>query len=284
MQAQHSHGALSRLPGAGPLVLCYHALSPDWPADLATTRDELAAHLDLLAGRGYRGVRFADAVAAGPRERLVAVTFDDAFVSVLRDGKPVLDALGWPGSVYVVTGSATVRRPVAWAGTERWLGSDWEHELQPLGWEELRGLAAAGWEVGSHTVSHPRLTALPDADLERELVDSRAVVEHELGAPCPTLAYPYGDVDDRVVAAARRSGYGAAGALPSSLARGGALQWPRIGIYNADRGARFRLKVSPALVRLRSSRAWDAVIAARRAAARRGAAAGAGAAAAGPAG
>jgi peptidoglycan/xylan/chitin deacetylase (PgdA/CDA1 family) len=255
------------MPGgrsAGPLVLCYHALSARWPADLSVTPDAFGNQMELLAARGYRGVTFAEAIRARPGTRVVAVTFDDAFSSVLRHARPVLDALGFAGSVYVVTGSTGDDRPTAWAGTDRWLGGPFEAELEALGWDELRQLADAGWEIGSHTATHPHLTELDDEALERELATSRAVVEDRLGRPCPTLAYPYGDVNDRVVAAARRAGYDAAGALPSGLSGDDPLRWPRIGIYHGDSGARYRLKVAPSVVRLRSSAAWDAVRAARR--------------------
>jgi peptidoglycan/xylan/chitin deacetylase (PgdA/CDA1 family) len=259
---------MTRGRSAGPLVLCYHALSPDWPADLSVTPDEFARQMELLAARGYRGVTFADAVRARPGERVVAVTFDDAYRSVLEHARPVLDGLGFTASVYVVTGSSGDDRPLAWPGTDRWLGGPHEHELEALDWHELAELAGAGWEIGSHTATHPRLTTIADRDLDRELSTSRVVIEARVGRPCPTLAYPYGDVDERVVAAARRAGYEAAGALPSALSGADPLRWPRIGIYNADRGLRYRLKVAPSVVRLRSSAAWDAVLAARRVRAR----------------
>jgi peptidoglycan/xylan/chitin deacetylase (PgdA/CDA1 family) len=249
---------------AGPLVLCYHALSDQWPADLSTTPREFTRQMELLAARGYRGTTFAEAVRAQPGDRLVAVTFDDAFRSVLDHARPVLDRLGFAASVYAVTGRSGDDRPLAWDGTDRWLGGPHEGELEPMGWDQLAELAAAGWEIGSHTATHPHLTRLGDAELDRELSVSRAVIEERLGRPCPTLAYPYGDVDERVVAAARRAGYDAAGALPSALAGADPLRWPRIGIYHADRGVRYRLKVAPAVIRLRSSAAWDAVLAARR--------------------
>ena len=64
------------------------------------------------------------------------------------------------------------------------------------------------------------------------------------GRPCESIAYPYGDHDDRVVEAARRAGYVAAGTLPSRLDERGPLRFPRVGVYYGDDERRFRLKVS----------------------------------------
>ena len=232
-----------------PLVLCYHALSPGWPAALATTVERFAAQLEHLAGRGYQGVTFTDAVERRPR-RAVAVTFDDAFASVWRLARPVLDGLGWPATVFVPTDFPGERRPLAWAGTEQWLRTPHRDELEPMGWEELRALQAAGWEIGSHTCSHPRLTTLTDAELDRELRVSRERGIEELGA-CASIAYPYGDVDRRVVDAAAAAGYRAGAALPAVPHAARALEWPRVGVYHVDDLRRFRLKCSPLVRRLR---------------------------------
>ncbi len=62
-------------------------------------------------------------------------------------------------------------------------------------------------ELGSHTLSHPDLRALDDAELEHELVGSKQAIEELTGEPCPTLAYPYGIYDERVVRAAGEAGY-----------------------------------------------------------------------------
>ena len=71
----------------------------------------------------------------------------------------------------------------------------------------LAELADAGWEVGSHTRSHPRLPQVDDAALARELGDSRELIAERLGRPCESIAYPYGDFDERVVRATAAAGY-----------------------------------------------------------------------------
>jgi peptidoglycan/xylan/chitin deacetylase (PgdA/CDA1 family) len=233
------------------LVLCYHALSPDWPAALSTTPERFREQLELLIARGYRPATFAQALAAPAAGRTFAVTFDDAYRSVLERARPIMDELDVPGTVFVPTDWPDREEPMRWPGIDQWLGGPHEHELLCLRWDELRALAGAGWEVGSHTCSHPHLTALDDAALERELAVSRELCSEKGGAPCRSIAYPYGDVDARVVEAARSAGYELGASLPKRFASRDPLDWPRVGVYNADDLRRFKLKVSPLIRRIR---------------------------------
>jgi peptidoglycan/xylan/chitin deacetylase (PgdA/CDA1 family) len=234
------------------LVLCYHAVSPTWPAALAISPARLERQLRFLVRRGYRGATFSQAVAQRPFERTVVVTFDDSYRSTLTLGKPVLDRLGLPGTVFVPTSYAG-GGPMVWPGIDMWAGGPHEHELHPMSWDELAGLSAAGWEIGSHTVSHPRLTACSDERLGAELAGSREACRDSLGVPCDSIAYPYGDVDARVVHATEAAGYTAAAALPARLHRERPLEWPRVGVYRIDALPRFAVKTTR-LVRRRRHR------------------------------
>jgi peptidoglycan/xylan/chitin deacetylase (PgdA/CDA1 family) len=235
------------------LVLCYHALSDRWNAALSTTPERFAAQLELLERRGYRGITFAEAVKSAPRGKAVAVTFDDAFRSVNRLGEPILARLGWPATVFVPTDYAGTERPMAWPGIDHW-GGELAGELMPMSWEELGALGARGWEIGSHTCSHPRLTRLDDGTLDDELRRSKDVCEDRLGRSCESIAYPYGDHDLRVVEAARWTGYQAGCTLPKRMRARDPLRWPRVGVYHVDDLRRFKLKVSPLVRRLRALR------------------------------
>ena len=237
---------------ADVLVLCYHAVSERWPADLAVTPGALEQQLADLLSRGYAGATFREAMEAPPARKTVAVTFDDAYRSVAELAFPILARLGLPATVFVPTDFPVAGRPMAWPGIDGWLGGPHEEELVGLSWTELEGLADAGWEVGSHTCSHPRLTQLDGTALHGELRESRAECETRLGRPCLSLAYPYGDVDARVVAAAGEAGYRFAAGLPEGRYVRSPLAWPRVGIYQADSLGRFRRQTSPWTRRLKA--------------------------------
>ncbi|HWU76443.1 MAG TPA: polysaccharide deacetylase family protein [Rhodanobacter sp.] len=100
------------------------------------------------------------------------------------------------------------------------LASDWRMpreqphpNCQPMNWQQLREMHAAGFEIGSHGVHHRMLAKLPQQELEFELRESKAVLERELGAPASLIAYPVGGYtafDDRVIDATISAGYQAA--------------------------------------------------------------------------
>jgi len=242
--------------GTDVLVLCYHAVSEDWDADLSVSPAQLESQVQLMLSRGYRGATFHDAVYAPPSPKAFAVTFDDAFRSVIELGFPILSRLGVPGTVFVPTSFTGSDAPMSWPGIDHWLDGPHASELVPMSWEELASLAEAGWEIGAHTLTHPHLTELDDASLARELEESRRDCESNLGQPCRSFAYPYSDEDDRVVRATGDAGFSAACTLPACMHAAVPLHWPRVGVYREDDGLRFRLKTSPTLLRLRAGRDW----------------------------
>lgn len=229
------------------VVLCYHALSEDWPADLAVRPARFERQIELMLERGYEPSTFTKAMTSeSPRKRLV-VTFDDAFRSVLERALPVLQPLGVSATVFAVSGFLRSGRSLSWDGIEHWHDGPYGDQLRGMSSTELRELAKLGWEIGSHTRTHPHLRRLTDADLADELLSSRSQLAEDTGRECSSVAYPYGDVDRRVVAAARAAGYRTGAALPGRAHLKSELEWPRIGVYRKDDERRFKLKVSRAV-------------------------------------
>lgn len=247
------------------LVLGYHAVSWTWPDSLALRPDRLAEQLAWLLQRGYRGVTLSQALLGEAIGKTFAVTFDDGFRSVLVEGLPVLASHGIPGTIFPSVRYIDSERPPVGPALRHWLGGPYEDELMGLSWEDLRHLLDAGWEVGSHTISHPYLTELDDDALDWELQGSRDRFERELGRPCLTLAYPSGDHDARVVAAARRSGYAVACTLPRRFPSRPELHaWPRVSVSRGDDLRTFRIKTSRTTRRLRTMPFWTALDTGRR--------------------
>lgn len=96
-----------------------------------------------------------------------------------------------------------------------------------LRWDQVREMAAAGIEFGSHTVSHPVLARVgSDTQLREELVDSRRAIEQATGRPVVAFAYPVGGAgafDARVLHAVRDAGYRVAFSYRAGLNRIAAL-------------------------------------------------------------
>jgi peptidoglycan/xylan/chitin deacetylase (PgdA/CDA1 family) len=221
------------------LVLCYHAVSEAWPDDLAIPPDVLVGQIRKLLARGFVPGTADDALAG---RRIFHVTFDDAYRE-LRRVLPDLRQLGLSVTIFACPSFADDGRPFDVPElTER--TRTFQDEVRTMNWNELRESASMGVDIGSHTVSHSHLTRLGDLELKHELEVSKERIEDELRRPCRFLAYPYGEQDGRVRAAARSAGYEGAFALRAR--RGDPYAIPRVDIYRSDGRLRFALKTSVA--------------------------------------
>ena len=222
------------------VVLCYHAISDTWPHALAVSPRAFARQLRSLLARGFRPASADGEVDGGGR--VLHVTFDDAFASVERV-MPLLARHSMPCTVFACPDFADTGRTFAVPELAADARSH-PHDLETLDWDGLRRLAARGVEIGSHTLTHPRLPELDDAELERELRASRERIEAELQRPCRFLSYPYGAEDPRVREAARAAGYESAFGLPGVVRPADPFSLPRVGIYRKDGLLRATLKTS----------------------------------------
>jgi len=233
-----------------PLVLCYHAVSETWADPLAVRPAVLERQVRTLIWRGYRPVRAAETLSG--HGRLLHVTFDDAYRSIMG-AIPRLDQLGVPSTVFACASYADDGRPLDVPELLTEVEANPE-ELATMDWDHLRGLVERQVEIGSHTLTHPHLTELSDSELNEELRTSRERLEDKLGRPCRFLAYPYGEHDARVRAAARLAGYEAAFALPGREGDPIDLyEVPRVGIWRKDGDFRATLKTTAAVRRLARS-------------------------------
>jgi peptidoglycan/xylan/chitin deacetylase (PgdA/CDA1 family) len=248
-EARRDDGGLS-VGASAVLILCYHAVSPNWRTPLAVTPEALERQLRHVLRCGY--VPRTLSAALGAQGRSVVVSFDDAFESVRELALPVMRPLGIPGTLFVPTDFAAEGSLMTWSELARWQGTEYEDELRCMGWNEIREVAEAGWEIGSHTASHPNLTAISAAQQKEELERSRAACEEALQRPCSTLAYPFGAHDDTVVEAAVAAGYEAG----VTRSRRDLLRLSREGVYRETPWRNFRLASSPLLGRVRGTPAY----------------------------
>ena len=153
------------------VILCYHgiarATAADDPEFLRVDPDRFREQVDFLARSGFAFVTVAELASrldgGPPPAGLAALSFDDGLADNHEVLLPILRRYGIPASVYVITGQ--IGRPYPWmpahAGARLMTES------------ELRDLAAAGVELGAHTVTHPDLSTLGRDECLREMIDSR---------------------------------------------------------------------------------------------------------------
>jgi len=194
--------------------------------------------LRWLRRRGYRFTNVAELPHVEPAQKCVLLTFDDGTEDNHRVAFPILQEHGVTATIFVVAG--LLGRANAYPGSS----VDGGHTIMTAG--QVAEMAAAGIEFGSHTCMHHSLPSLSDDELQRELVDSRRIIESIVGREALAIAYPYGHYDERVKAAAQRAGYRFA--CTTERGRNDDLADPlalrRIPMTNAVRGTRLAYRLS----------------------------------------
>lgn len=180
-----------QVPSVG-VVLYYHAVPIHW-------RAAFARQLDLLC---QQTVVWALDAPTPTAPHWAGISFDDAYVSVLENAVPELVCRNLPFTVFVPTGSLG-QRPTWVRCSDHPL---WKEEVMSA--KQLAALARLpGVNLGSHTVTHPRLTQLSRAAVEGELHDSKSALEDIVGRPVLMLSFPHGAWNATVVECARAVGY-----------------------------------------------------------------------------
>ncbi len=229
------------------VFLGYHSVTEDGPPYLSLRPRTFERQLDLLHGAGFRSGTAATLrrIVAGERlsGRHAFLTFDDGFADTVTTALPLMSERALTGMVFVLPAHLDGGAPLDWpevAGE----ASRRPALMRSMDWAMLEQLVEAGWDVGSHTMSHPRLPNLSDEELTQELLDSRRAIEARLGR-CDLLAYPFGAWDERVAAAVAASGYSFAFTLPfGGQTTATPLSIPRVTIDDRDTPWRFRAKLS----------------------------------------
>ena len=177
-------------------ILMYHVIA-DPPADapypdLYVSERDFAGQMRWLARRGYQAVtqrqvwnHWHRGGALPPKP--VVISFDDGYRSVADAAWPHLQRRSWPAVL-----NLTVKNLHVSGGLSQY---------------RVRRLLADGWELASHTLTHPDLPGLDPRALTHEVAHSRAVLQAKFGVPVDFFCYPAGRYDARVIRAVRQAGY-----------------------------------------------------------------------------
>ncbi|MCW2779515.1 MAG: putative polysaccharide deacetylase [Frankiales bacterium] len=190
----------------GIYVLLYHGVEASHVAGLRS-------HLEALVDRGrflswddvVTAVQEPESIPAGP---LFCLSFDDGHKEWVDRVLPLLQEHNLPATFFLATDRVVT-------GTSR----------TSLTWRDCAELVGAGMAIGSHTVTHRRLTGLSDAEASYELTGSKEIIEQRLGLQVRDFSYPFGlpglDYTARHREMASAAGYrSAASALPGRMERG----------------------------------------------------------------
>lgn len=178
----------ARAEGHG-VVFMYHHVDEGTPPSTSISPDVFAEHLDYLEREAFRIMPLQDmldALANGGSipDKSVAITFDDAYSSVLTEALPLLESRGWPFTVFVNTEAID----------DGYRGY--------LTWEQIREIGRRGGTVGNHSVTHAHLIRRVGNEsaaewrqrISNEIETAGARLQREVGAfTIPVFAYPYGE-------------------------------------------------------------------------------------------
>lgn len=180
-------------------ILTYHVINVPPPQSAAppaiyVPADEFSSQMEALKGDGWHAVTldqleayWTRGVALGPGKPIV-ITFDTGYASQYTNALPVLKRLGWVG----VENLQLDGLPPSDGG---------------LTDSQVRGLLAAGWELGTQGVSGADLTTLDAQQLGYEVTTARQLLHSRYGVPVNWFSYPLGDYDATVIAAVRAAGF-----------------------------------------------------------------------------
>ena len=214
-----------------PLLMYHQIAEPPARGDpyrgLCVAPERFARQMRLLARLGWTGLSMNALLPylRGERQgKVFGITFDDAYTNVHTNALPVLQALGFKATTYVVAGKL--------GGS-----NDWDHGLgiaasSLMDVAALREWQAAGQEIGSHTYDHLKLDRLSADEVRHQLVASRQTLEDRFGESVLGFCYPYGGWRPDLSEAVVRAGYVHATTTRHGRARAGGdlLALPRVHI------------------------------------------------------
>lgn len=213
-------------------VLMYHRFGESRYPSTNISIEQFEAHLAHLAAGNYTVLKLDDIIVrlrAGELlpDRTVAITIDDAYLSVYTEAWPRLTEAGFPFTLFVAS-------------------SPIDRELSGyMSWEQIRELQSSGVTIGSQTHTHPHMHRLSDEEVRAEISTSNGRFIEELGLRPELFAYPYGEYSQFVIDAVKDAGFRAAFGQNSGIMHSAddQFQLPRFA-FNEAYGTIDRLKLA----------------------------------------
>ena len=213
-------------------VIMYHRFDEGRYPSTNTTLDQLEDHISYLKQGGFTVMALPDIIEAFQSggtvpDRTVAITIDDAYLSVYEKGWPRFEEAGFPITLFIATD------PI-------------DRNLRGyMSWDQIRDLQAKGVTMGSQTKSHPHMHRITPEQVREELRISNERFLAEIGLRPTLFAYPYGEYNLSVIEAVKEAGFIAAFGQNSGIMHKDDLTFelPRFA-FNETYGDLSRLKLA----------------------------------------
>jgi peptidoglycan/xylan/chitin deacetylase (PgdA/CDA1 family) len=186
----------SGFPQRGFRILTFHDVFEDQLKSFEKLVDYVMEHHGVLAPEDVE--KIAGGSKALPDDSRVPclITFDDGYVADAITAKKILNARGIKAAFFVCPSLMDIPRERQNAVIFEQI---YEKQAIPahrmfMSWKDLESLLAAGHTVGSHTLSHQRLSRISNDERKKEIIDSADVLQNRLGANIRWFAYPFGNI------------------------------------------------------------------------------------------
>ena len=185
----------------------YHRICPDSEtvtSRYVVSRSTFRKQMESLAQYGFCTPTIANILCGATGncrtgKQPIVITFDDGYLDLYENAFPVLQEFGLSAVIFVV-GDPSCR-------VNSWDTDADLSNIELLRPHHIRRMSESGIQFGTHSFTHPSLPGLSDTELDKELSGGKEALERIVHNPFPVLAYPYGNVNERVKIAAKRAGY-----------------------------------------------------------------------------
>jgi peptidoglycan/xylan/chitin deacetylase (PgdA/CDA1 family) len=184
-------------------ILTYHKIAPVdsksiYPGTFVPPQ-LFGKHLRHLALKGYTTSRLESAFTSNSSQKTVVLTFDDGFQDFADEAFPRLNKVGFHSTVFLVANHI--------GGHNEWDTKIGDSRASLMSKATILQLHEQGVEFGSHTLSHAHLDQISAAEQRVEIINSRTVLESELGIPINTFCFPYGGYNEYTLKCVDEAGY-----------------------------------------------------------------------------
>jgi len=174
------------------IILMYHMISEPKTAKevkYACPPEVFDKHMEQLKLNGFNPVSLEQIEQhllfnKDLPENAIAITLDDGFADNYTHAFPILAKHQVPATIFLATGCL--------GNTNHWMTQEGFPTRKMLDWQQIREMDKYDITFGAHTVFHPKLPELDIHSATDEIINSKEVIEDNLGKQCKHFAYPYG--------------------------------------------------------------------------------------------
>ena len=218
------------------MILCYHRINPWYENDTLTVNPEkFKRQINYFISKKFEFNNLEQYISFPKKNKKIVITFDDGFADNFLFAYEILKNLNIPFIIFLT---------VKFIGTEKLFPRYKDKEKDRfLNWDEVIEMLKNGVEFGSHSLTHPDLTKLEKENIEKEIIDSKKIIEDKTGKEVKFFCYPYGFYNKEVIEIVEKAGYKGAVVNRKRNMKITKYTMPRVGIYGHNNFFTFKVKI-----------------------------------------